>query len=64
MIRTLSLYHTCIYIVICVIAVTYLPLYHEWSFKTHCRENLNKLRINTYTWNLGMYDTSSERQEF
>ena len=27
--RPLNLYHTCIYIVICVIVVTHLPLYHK-----------------------------------
>ena len=26
--------------------------------------NFQKLLINTFTWNFGMYDTSSERQEF
>ena len=36
----------------------------EWSFKINTMSgNFQKSRINTYTWNLGTYDTSSERKE-
>ena len=48
---------TCIYIVICVTVV-------NGALKHILKKNFQKSRINTYTWNLGMYDTSSERKEF
>ena len=31
------------------------------ELKNILSENFQKLEINTYTWNLGMYDTLSER---
>ena len=35
-----------------------------WLLKTTLSGNFKKSEINTYTWNFGMYDIPSERQEF
>ena len=56
----------CIYIVICVEVVTYLPLYREWILKTLFQEifkNQNSKIENKYLYLefRHVYDTSSVR---